>query len=254
MNNDMALSFFLLLLLGHMIGDFVLQPYWLVLAKRNGWRGLLIHVGVVTFITAILLWISSVPNWWIWIIVLFIGHLFIDQFRTFVFIDNSKGKGLLLLLLDQLAHIVLIAILAWLAAGWTFSDLNLLPTADASNQQRMMAYLIGLAILIGVVPVLEVEMAVAALYVGGVNLNETVRVDLSDRILGSIERIVATFLILIGYGLLVPLIFLPRLALMIYQGQAKENRIPVITKVVVSSVSALVISYLLSLIPPPDLF
>ncbi len=249
----MALSFFLLLLLGHMIGDFVLQPYWLVLAKRNGWRGLLIHVGVVTFVTAILLWISAVPNWWMWVIVLFIGHLFIDQFRTFVFVDNSKGKGLLLLLFDQLAHLVLIAILAWLAAGWTFSDLSLLLTTDASNQQRMMAYLIGLAALIGVVPVLEVETAVAALYVGGINLNETVKVDLSDRLLGSIERIAAMALLLIGYGLLAPLMFLPRLGVMIYQGQARENRIPVTTKVIVSFLSAIIVAFVLSFIPPPTI-
>ena len=39
-------------MLGHLIGDFVLQPYWLVLAKRTGWPGLFIHVGVVTFVTA----------------------------------------------------------------------------------------------------------------------------------------------------------------------------------------------------------
>ena len=74
----MALSFFLRLMLGHMIGDFFLQPYWLVLAKRKGWPGLIIHVGVVTFITAVLLW-ASIPNWWVWIIVLYVGHLFIDQ-------------------------------------------------------------------------------------------------------------------------------------------------------------------------------
>jgi hypothetical protein len=84
---NLALAFFLRLMLGHMIGDFVLQPYWLVLAKRKGWPGLLIHVGIVTFITAILAW-NSIPVWWVWMIVLFLGHLFIDQFRTFVFTDN----------------------------------------------------------------------------------------------------------------------------------------------------------------------
>ncbi|RME77340.1 MAG: DUF3307 domain-containing protein, partial [Chloroflexi bacterium] len=59
----MANSFFLRLLLGHLIGDFILQPYWLVLAKRSGWKGLIIHVGVVTFITAILVW-AVIPGWW----------------------------------------------------------------------------------------------------------------------------------------------------------------------------------------------
>lgn len=250
----MALSFFLLLLLGHLIGDFVLQPYWLVLAKRQGWTGLLIHVGVVTFVTAILLWISSVPYWWAWVIVLFVGHLFIDQFRTFVFTDTSKGKGLWLLLADQFAHLVLIVILSWLATGWTPADLLILTTPAATNQQLLMAYLIGLAVLIGVIPVLEVETAVTVLYYSGTDLNETVRVDLSDRVLGSIERIIGGFLMLIGFGLLSPLVFLPRLGIMIYQGQAKTNRIPVVTKVVVSFLSALVVAFALSFVEMPALF
>jgi hypothetical protein len=96
----MALFFFLGLMLGHLVGDFVLQPYWLVIAKRNGWRGLFIHVGVVALVTAILVW-GSIPNWWVWIIILFIGHLLIDQLRTFIFTDNTRGKGLLLLILDR---------------------------------------------------------------------------------------------------------------------------------------------------------
>lgn len=250
----MALSFFLLLVLGHLIGDFVLQPYWLVVAKRQGWNGLLIHVGVVTFVTAILLWIASVPYWWAWVIVLFGGHLFIDQFRTFVFTDTSKGKGLWLLLADQFAHLVLIIIIAWLATGWVPADLLILTTPAATNQQLLMAYLVGLAVLIGVVPVLEVETAVTVLYYSGTDLNETVRVDFSDRLLGGIERTISGFLMLIGFGLFSPLVFLPRLGIMIYQGQAKTNRIPVITKVVVSFLSALVVAFFLSFVEMPVLF
>jgi len=250
----MALSFFLLLLLGHLIGDFVLQPYWLVLAKRQGWIGLLIHVGVVTFVTAILLWVSSVPYWWAWVIVLFVGHLFIDQFRTFMFTDTRKGKGLWLLLADQFAHLVLIVILAWLATGWTPADLLILTTPAATNQQLLMANLIGLAVVIGVIPVLEVETAVTVLYYSGTDLNETVRVDLSDRVLGGTERIIGGFLMLIGFGLLSPLVFLPRLGIMIYQGQAKTNRIPVITKTVVSFLSTLIVAFALSFVEMPAPF
>jgi hypothetical protein len=250
----MALSFFLLLLLGHLIGDFVLQPYWLVVAKRQGWTGLSIHVGVVTFVTAILLWVASVPYWWAWVIVLFVGHLFIDQFRTFVFTDTSKGKGLWLLLADQFAHLVLIIIIAWLATGWVSADLLILTTPAATNQQLLMAYFVGLAVLVGVVPVLEVEAAVTALYYSGTDLNETVRVDLSDRLLGGIERTIGGFLMLMGFGLLSPLVFLPRLGIMIYQGQAKTNRIPVITKVMVSFLSTLVVAFILSFVEMPALF
>ena len=243
-STQIALAFFLRLTLGHVVGDFVLQPYWLVLAKRKGWSGLIIHVGVVTFTTAILAW-NSIPNWWVWIIVLFIGHLFIDQFRTFIFIDNSKGKGLLLLMLDQLAHIVLIMIIAWAATGWKPDSLQILFDSTAPEQYRMMAYLIGLAALISTAPVLEAEITVAVWAAQGQEITYTVRIDAEDRILGAIERIVAVILILTGFGLLAPLVFIPRLAFMIYQGQAQENRTAVTTKVLTSFGSALIVSLLL---------
>ena len=247
---ELALSFFLRLTLGHVIGDFVLQPYWLVLAKRKGWTGLIIHVSVVTFITSILSW-KAIPNWWVWMIILFIGHLFIDQFRTFIFTDNSKGKGLLLLFLDQLAHIALVAAIAWTAVGWTFADLQSLLTTNALNQFRLMAYMIGLATIIGVAPVLEAEITVAVLAAQGQEIKHTVKIDLPDRVLGSIERAIAVILILMGYGFLAPLIFLPRLGLMIYQGEARDNRTAVATKVVTSFSTAAVVSFLLYNVPIP---
>lgn len=249
---NLALAFFLRLMLGHMIGDFVLQPYWLVLAKRKGWPGLLIHVSIVTFITAILAW-NSIPVWWVWMIVLFLGHLFIDQFRTFVFTDNTKGKGLLLLILDQMAHVILIALLAWAATGWTFSDLQLLLTSEALNQYRLMAYLIGLAMVIGVAPVLEAEVAVAVLATQGTEIKQTVAINSIDRFLGGLERVAATLLILLGYGLLAPLVFLPRLTLMIYQGQARDNRTTMITKIATSFTTAIIVGLILNYVPLPAL-
>ena len=248
----MAMSFFLRLFLGHLLGDFVLQPYWLVIAKRTGWPGLLIHVGVVTLVTAILVW-ALFPVWWLWIIILYLGHLFIDQFRTFVFTDNSNGKGLLLLLLDQIAHLVLIGLLAWAATGWQLADLPLLFSDNAPNQYRWIAYLSGLAIMVGVVPILEVEITVAVWAFQGRQVNETVSIDTSDRVLGSLERIGAALVIFSGYGLIAPLLFGPRLAYMIYRGQGQANPTAVTCKVVTSLVSTILISLILLKIPFPQL-
>jgi hypothetical protein len=250
---EIALSFFLRLILGHFVGDFLLQPFWLVLAKREGWRGLIIHVGVVTFITAILVW-GVIPNWWVWVIVLFIGHLFIDQFRTFIFVDNSKGKGLLLLFLDQLAHVVLLMLIAWAATGWTFDNLNLLLNPQAPNQYRMMAYLIGLAILISTAPVLEIEVTVAVWAAQGQETTQTLGIDTEDRVLGGLERTIAALLIILGFGLLAPFVFLPRLLIMIRQGHYEENRTAVTTKVLTSFGSALVVALLLQQITVPVIF
>lgn len=247
----MALSFFLQLLLGHVIGDFFLQPYWLVLAKRSGWTGLIIHVGVVTFITAVLVW-ASIPNWWVWVIVLYIGHLFIDQFRTFIFTDNSKGKGLLLLFLDQLAHLLLIVLLAWWATGWTPTDLMPLLTHQV-NQDRLIVYLIGLTIAISVAPILEAEITVAILAFLGTEIKHTVAIGREDRLLGAIERIVAAMCILLGYWFIAPLVFGPRLVYMIRQGQLETDKVGVITKVATSFVTMLLVALILLNIPMPVL-
>jgi hypothetical protein len=80
-----------------------------------------------------------------------------------------------------------------------------------------------------------------------------VAIESTDRILGGLERIVATALILLGYGLLAPVVFLPRLALMVYQGQAKDNQTMVVTKVVTSFMTAIIVGLILYNIPMPIL-
>lgn len=249
---EIALSLFLRLLLGHFVGDFVLQPYWLVLAKREGWPGLIVHVGVVTFVTTILAW-GVIPNWWVWMIVLFLVHLFTDQFRTFVFTDNSKGKGLVLLFADQLVHFTSVAVIAWAATGWTPGTLTYLFVPDAPNQYRLMVYLTGLAILISTVPVLEVEFTTAVWAAQGREIGKPASIDKEDRILGSLERIVAAGLILVGYYWLAPLVFLPRLAVMVRQGQARDNRTAVATKLITSFGVTLIVCILLQNIALPNM-
>jgi hypothetical protein len=115
----------------------------------------------------------------------------------------------------------------------------------------MLAYLIGLFALIGTAPVLEAEITVAVWAAQGQEVKQTVKIDTSDRVLGAFERISAVLLILIGLGWLAPFIFLPRLSLMIRQGQARENRTAVTTKMITSFGSAIIVSILLASIPIP---
>ncbi|MBI1882056.1 MAG: hypothetical protein HYR94_28100 [Chloroflexi bacterium] len=98
---------------------------------------------------------------------------------------------------------------------------------------------------------MEAEVAVAVLATQGTEVKQTVAINSVDRLLGGLERIAATLLILVGYGLLAPLVFLPRLALMIYQGQARDNRTTMITKVVTSFATAIIVGLVLYNIPIP---
>ena len=245
----MALDFFLRLMLGHMIGDFLLQPYWLVLAKRRGWLGLTIHVAIVTFITAVFCF-GAVPLWWMWMIVLFVGHLFIDQFRTFIFTDNTKGKGLLLLFLDQLAHVVLVMLIAWGATGWTLSDLTPLTIGDF-QQPQLLVYLTALAIVVSVVPVLEAEITVGVLAALGTQISHTVAIEQSDRLYGATERIVATILIIAGFWPLAILCFVPRLIFLYRKGDHINDRPGFFTKFGTSLGVVIILSLILLQLPAP---
>jgi hypothetical protein len=250
LNSEIALDFFLRLVLGHFIGDFLMQPYWLVLAKRAGWPGLVVHVGVVTFVTTLLVW-GTFPYWWVWMIVLFLIHLFIDQFRTFIFTDNTKGRGLLLLLVDQLAHLISLMVIAWAATGWTPADLAALFSPDTPNHYRTMAYLTGITILISAAPVLEIENTVAVWAAQGQEMGKPLSIDREDRILGSLERIAAVTFILLGLPMLAPLMFAPRLAVLVRRGDLKTNRSALVTKMLTSVGVAMLVSLILLNVPPP---
>jgi hypothetical protein len=243
MTDDLALNFFLRMLLGHLVGDFVLQPLWLALAKRAGWRGLLIHVSVVTFATAVMIW-GVVNNWWLWAVALFAVHLFIDQFRTFVFTDNSKGKGLLLLILDQTAHVLSIALLSWLATNWQPSSLSQIFNHTLSTESWLIFMFSLIIFAIWVVPILEIETAVAIQSYREPTSKKIVPINLSDRLMGATERLFSITLITFSMGLFTPLAFLPRLYWILKQDK-RFNSISIVSKTGMSFVAVLFMGLLL---------
>ncbi|MFQ5576839.1 MAG: DUF3307 domain-containing protein [Anaerolineae bacterium] len=214
----MLLHLFLRMYVGHLIGDFVLQPLWLAIAKRNGWPGLLLHVAVVTFSTAVMIW-SVIPGWLLWSGVLFVVHLAIDQFRTFVFTDNSKGKGFLLLNLDQATHVASLLIISWLATGEAPPPMGVVFGQLMAPDNARLALFAVVIVLVWAAPILEVELLVAILsFKTPSNNASVVPINLSDRITGSLERVVG-----LSLGLLAPLAFVPRFWWMMRQNH--NNRV-----------------------------
>jgi hypothetical protein len=110
------LQTFLVLLTGHLVGDFVLQTRGLVAAKGR-WPWLLLHVALVTGATALLLG-SAAPAV---LGILFATHLAMDAVKV-----HRLGDGLRPFLLDQAFHLAVIGFLAYwfpetLAEGFWFS-------------------------------------------------------------------------------------------------------------------------------------
>ena len=140
-------------------------------------------------------------------------HLFIDQFRTFVFVDNSRGKGFVLFLADQFVHLTSLMALSLLFAGEPFAGLpGLFPPPPLSPVQARLAMLAFIIVLVWVTPILEVEFLVALLaWRRAADSQRLVPISPSDRVFGGIERLAGLVLIPLHLGLLMPVVFGPRL-------------------------------------------
>ncbi len=205
----MIVDIFFLLILGHLVGDFVLQPLWLAIAKRQGWRGLLLHVSVVTIATAIIV-AGRMPHWLGWMAVLFAIHLFIDQFRTFVFTNNCCGRGLLLLIADQLVHALSLAFIAGWATAEPVSALGAIFAAPPTAPNRAIFIAAVVITVFWVAPILEIELVVAVASLRKATGKGIAPIEISDRLMGGVERLLALAAIAAGWGLLAPVVFVPR--------------------------------------------
>ncbi len=101
------------LYLGHLIGDFVLQPGWLVVAKRRGIRGLLIHTAIIGACTAAILY-ADLASLWNIVLLAMAAHLGIEVI-TIRMRGFERLSGLSVFLIDQAMHIISLVILVWVA-------------------------------------------------------------------------------------------------------------------------------------------
>ncbi|ADY51326.1 hypothetical protein Pedsa_0753 [Pseudopedobacter saltans DSM 12145] len=103
--------FILKLILAHIIGDFSLQSNkWIAERNRNGAHSkyLYYHIGVHTLLI-LLFFIGSLSEYWLGLLIILISHFFIDLGKIYLE-KKSTGYKLLLFTLDQLLHIIVIAL------------------------------------------------------------------------------------------------------------------------------------------------
>jgi len=96
------MSLFATLLLGHLLGDFLLQTNWVFEFKTRSWIGIALHTAIHLVVTALL-----IQNWWDLrglLALLGILHFTIDWVK----IRYSSKSQTFDFLLDQLAHLVVI--------------------------------------------------------------------------------------------------------------------------------------------------
>lgn len=83
------------MLLGHLVGDYLLQNQWIALNKSKynlvGWISALIHCILYTISVCVVMQIFD----WYWMLIVFLTHFPVDKFSLGeLYMDKVKGYGL----------------------------------------------------------------------------------------------------------------------------------------------------------------
>jgi hypothetical protein len=104
------------LLVGHLVGDYLLQNRWMAVKKGTHWPPLLTHAAVYT-LAVFLLSLLAGGLTWPGILLIFCAHIILDR-REFVAFWTSRVTGAtapwLVIMVDQSWHIVVLAIVVLL--------------------------------------------------------------------------------------------------------------------------------------------
>ena len=110
------ISFFWALVLTHLVGDFLLQHEKHALEKSSSFSSLLAHCSVYSVLFAPVLFVYGASLWWLaWI---FGTHLAVDNGRfvrwwSRVVNGNEQPPFWLLVVRDQVLHLLVLAVVAW---------------------------------------------------------------------------------------------------------------------------------------------
>lgn len=109
------MTLFSYLIVGHLVGDFLLQTSWMAEGKAKKWAPLLLHCIVYTsaICVSFLVATGNIPI--IMIAIVFSSHVILDR-RTFVawwsktIMGVKNGKPVwLLIMVDQVFHVLILA-------------------------------------------------------------------------------------------------------------------------------------------------
>jgi hypothetical protein len=209
------MALFLELYLGHLIGDFLFQPGRLVIAKRDGVPGLLLHTLVVGLATIAVV-IGSVAIDWAPAVLVTGLHLVIERITIATYL-KTPTRGLFTLLMDQAMHALSIALVVWISGRWSFTAGGAAFGVPLSAVQLAKVCALATVMLFGSILVFEMGNAVL-----GEQKGRVLRLD-RGRVYGIVERGAALALALVHPALmLVP--FVPRLVWALSRGSGDRER------------------------------
>ncbi|MBN1485668.1 MAG: DUF3307 domain-containing protein [Chloroflexia bacterium] len=226
-----------MMLLAHLLGDYVFQTDGLVRWKMRSMAGLVAHGAIVT----LWLWLCSLPftlSWWPYALAVGVTHTLIDIVRARLG-QVKPTTALILLLLDQILHLgTIAAALAW--SGW----LQYRPAETALGLWLQADH--HLAFIAGYVLLTMPAWVLVHFVVRGMGAESTSLPGRpGEKYIGMLERaLIATF-VLLDQFMLIPLVVVPRLAMDGYAGQLKGGRLGYLNELLVSISLALAVGLLL---------
>lgn len=182
----MVSNFFLIFVLAHFIGDFVLQTNKLAQLKFNAVKGVLVHAGVVCTVQVLILATYGYKG----IVAAFISgfaHFFIDYFKK-QFKDYWKKKQFIYFVIDQVIHLGVITGLSFVFAG---------------NSSVLEQYMSFVKLFIGLIVLLYVATVAAKIIVRDLfgNGEDAVSFMKRERILDAISMLILAFVWMLPIGI-----------------------------------------------------
>lgn len=112
------MNLFTYLVLGHLVGDYLLQNSWMAMNKANKWIPLLTHCLIYTLSLLAAMFIGGFSVTGFVVAIIFISHVFLDK-RIFVFwwtrtimgVKSPEGNWLTIMV-DQVFHLLILGFVA----------------------------------------------------------------------------------------------------------------------------------------------
>ncbi|PIA80325.1 hypothetical protein BFR04_16800 [Gaetbulibacter sp. 4G1] len=113
------LTLFIKLILAHFIGDFLLQPQkWVIHKETHKHKSKFLYWHILVHLCALILVLQIDFKYWLGILIIIISHYIIDIIKLNL---KSLLNNRLLFALDQLAHLIMIALVVSIYEPYDFS-------------------------------------------------------------------------------------------------------------------------------------
>lgn len=113
------IALFIALILAHLIGDFLLQPEtWVLHKNKYKQRSKYLYAHIATHAIALLVLLQFDSKYWLGFLIILVSHLCIDLAKLYF---QTKKNNRLLFALDQLLHILVIAIVVNIYEPYLFN-------------------------------------------------------------------------------------------------------------------------------------